>query len=124
MIRLLLHVFKIKDYEPCRGCEVLRQQLLIANEEKKELTQTLLNLIKPKVFEQPSKEIPNLVTSMPAMTFSRKRTELEKAEKERTRIVKTSPFLARPDEVMKSGALGSASQAIEDLERELKLDNA
>lgn len=53
MLRFISHLFKL-NYEPCKGCEVLKNQLDIANHEKERLQETLLDLVKPKIHEVPS----------------------------------------------------------------------
>lgn len=95
MIRLLLRLFGIKDYEVCQSCETLKQQLRFANEEKKELTDTLLNIIKPKTYEAAPIEL-NPVSQQSAL-FSRRRAALEAKDREEARILKEGKHLARPD---------------------------
>lgn len=36
-----------KEYEPCKSCEVLKQQLEVANREKHEILELTINLFKP-----------------------------------------------------------------------------
>lgn len=69
---------------------------MISNEEKKELTKTLLNLLQPKVYEQVPQE---LQPSQPVLTtFSRRRAELERRDREAARTLKTSTAVGRPDD--------------------------
>lgn len=50
MLRFISHLFKL-DYESCKGCEVLKNQLDIANHDRQLLQETLLDLLKPKIHE-------------------------------------------------------------------------
>lgn len=99
MLRFLSHIFGW-NYESCKGCEILKIQLDIANNENKELLHTLLQLIRPQIIEQPVKELQPLPSNPAAMSFSRRRAELEKSERSRNQIIKTSPFLASPDDLV------------------------
>jgi hypothetical protein len=51
MIRLLTYLIGRRDYEPCKSCEVLKQQLQISNDEKDRLLNQLLDITKPRVYE-------------------------------------------------------------------------
>jgi hypothetical protein len=46
-----------KNYETCKSCEVLKQQLEISNGEKAQLLDQLLNITKPKVYESITHEV-------------------------------------------------------------------
>ena len=48
MIRILYNYFGL---DSCKSCETLRNQLEIANFEKKELMGTILGLVKPEVIQ-------------------------------------------------------------------------
>ncbi len=96
MIRLLLRLLNIKDYEVCQSCETLKQQLAFERDEKKRLTDTLLTIIAPKAVETPPIEInPVAVTSA---LFSRRRAALEARDAENARIIKQRERLRIPDE--------------------------
>lgn len=111
MLRFLSFLFFNKQYETCKSCETLKQQLAIANEEKHELTQTLLGLIKPKVYEAAPVSVEPIV---PQLTmFSRKRAALESASREAARTLRNSKDIGRPD---------TSNQSITNLERELISD--
>jgi len=99
MIRLFLHLFKIKDYESCKSCETLKSQLDFANTEKKELLETLLLLTKPVVVTQtPEVKILNPLQQA-GSTFARRRGILEDMHKKKEDTIKNSPFIAKPDDV-------------------------
>lgn len=120
MLRFLSHIFGW-HYEPCKGCEVLRTQLQISNDENRELITTILQLVKPQIIEQPSKQLQHIPTNPAALTFSRRRAELENAERVKNQIVKSSPFLAKPDDVISNSTVGAGKSANE-LERELGIE--
>lgn len=84
-----------KEYEPCKGCSILKQQLALVNEEKKELTSTLIAIIKPAppVIEQINQ--PVQVTT--ANTFSRRRAALEERDRLASKTVRESTNLGKPD---------------------------
>jgi len=118
MIRLILRLLNIRDYEGCKSCETLKQQLALVNEERERLTSTILNLVKPQVIPQQVTQTAPLVQSV--STFSRRRAELEKSERTKERIVKTSPLIAKVEDVKLSSGLDVNS--VEELEKELGLE--
>lgn len=122
MIRLLMHLLG-KPYEECKSCETLRQQLAFVQEEKKELLETLLNIVKPKVFEAPVKHIEPLAAT--GMTFARRRAALESRDKEVARTMRDSKFVAAPDGVKVSSLKPlSVTQTTSELEEELGINEA
>lgn len=48
MIRFIAFLLG-KQYEPCKGCEILKHQLELSNHEKEQLVNTILNVVKPNV---------------------------------------------------------------------------
>lgn len=84
-----------KPYETCKSCETLKEQLDIANAEKQQLTATLLNLLKPKVYEQPAQELAPIAPKL-AM-FSRRKAALEAADREKARTLANSRNIGTPD---------------------------
>jgi len=122
MVRLILHLLKIRDYESCKSCETLREQLTFVNAEKKELMETLLQLTKPQVVipQEPPKLLDQIQQAKG--TFARRRGLLEQAERNRTDILKTSQFIAKPDSDDKKAPIGAVTQkSIEELESRLGL---
>ena len=113
MIRLLLRLLKIQDFEVCASCETLKQQLHLANEEQKELTNILIELIKPKTMESVPVEIQPVAQS--SALFSRRRSALEAQDRERARILKEGRNIGQPDNIIKP----TAHQTIDELEKEL-----
>jgi hypothetical protein len=108
MIRFLLFLLGKTNYEPCKSCEVLKQQLTLANEEKKDLTSTLLNLLKPQIQELPVAEIQAIPQA--ANTWSKRRAILEETERQKARVLRESNVVAMPDK---------PKDAIDNLEEEL-----
>lgn len=51
MVRLIMSLWN-KKYEPCKSCEILKEQLDIANLEKKELLSQILDITRPVVAEK------------------------------------------------------------------------
>lgn len=117
MIRLLLHLLKVKDYENCKSCETLKQQLDLANHEKRELTETLLQIMKPTIVAP----APELKVSRPIEavggTFGRRRSILENMHKTQKEITRNSPFIAKPD----TGPREITTESINDMETKLGL---
>ena len=95
MIRFICFLFG-KIYEPCKSCETLKQELAFERSEKQQLTETLLSIIKPKVYEAPSQEISPIVNS--SALFSRRRAALEARDREEAKIRSLSPNLGKPDD--------------------------
>ncbi len=54
--RIIIKYFEL-DPEPCESCETLKEQLNIANYEKKEMLETILGFTKPVIEEKPDKSI-------------------------------------------------------------------
>ena len=113
MIRLLLRLLKIQDFEVCASCETLKQQLLFERDEKKRLTVILIEIIKPKTVESVPVEIQPIAQS--SALFSRRRSALEAQDRERARILKEGRNIGQPDNIIKP----AAHQTIDELEKEL-----
>ena len=113
MIRFLSFLFN-KPYETCKGCEILKQQLALANHEKKDLTDTLLSLIKPKVYEQPPTELQPMQPKF--TTFSKRRAALEAASREEARVLASSNLIGRPDSLNSGVPAGMNRPTLEELE--------
>lgn len=113
MIRLLLRLFGIKDYEVCQSCETLKQQLEFERSEKRQLTETLLSILKPKTYEAPPVEVQPIVNS--AGLFSRRRAALEARDRAEAQIIAEKKHLAVPDDALRNKNIKS----VEELEQEL-----
>lgn len=100
MIRLFLRLIGIRDYEVCQSCETLKQQLAYERDEKRQLTETLLKIVSPKVVvEQEIKEIQPVIQT--SGLFSRRRAALEARDREEAKILKNSTNLGKPDDKLK-----------------------
>ncbi len=99
MIRLLLRLLGIKDFEVCQSCETLKQQLAYLRDDNLRLTDTLLNIVKPKEIEAPPVEI-NQIQSSSAL-FSRRRAALEERDRQQAAILKQSTNFGKPDDKLK-----------------------
>lgn len=95
MVRLLLYLLGKVDYESCKSCETLKEQLQIANYEREQLTATLLGLLKPTIAEAPVREVEPIIRS--AGTFARRRAAAEEADRIKASLVKNSPIIGVPD---------------------------
>lgn len=118
MIRLLLRLLGIRDFEICLSCETLKEQLSYERSEKRQLTETLLNIIQPKVVESAPLEINPIIQS--SGLFARKRAILEQKDREAARIRQDSKHLGKPDNLTPIQAVNrEAMESTEQLEHEL-----
>ena len=99
MLRLILRLLGIKDFEVCKSCETLKQQLEYERSEKKQLTDTLLAIVSPKVIETAPVEVNQIIQS--AGLFSRRRAILEQRDREEAKILKQANHLGKPDDNLK-----------------------
>ena len=97
MIRLLLRLLKIKDFEPCASCATLIKQLEFANAEKQQLTETLIAIIKPRTYEAPPAELNPIANS--SMLFSKRRAAAEQRDRAEAQIMKKSTAKLKRKEV-------------------------
>lgn len=109
-----------KQYEECKGCETLKQQLYFVNEEKKQLIQTLVDIVKPKP-PAPQEIISGQQIPLSAVsTFSRRRSMLEQKDRQQAKTLKESQFVAKPDNPDDK----TIDNVVEKLEEELKLNES
>ena len=114
-------------FEPCKGCEVLKQQLDIANEEKKLYHDTFLEILKPKVSEPISNEIRVPAIPQGPMLLSRRKAILAEEDRQRARVEANSPHIARSDNDIirnaeaKKDINPTTEESIKALEKELGL---
>lgn len=127
MTRLILRLLGIRDFEVCQSCETLKQQLAFERDEKKQLTETLLSIIHPKVIEQPVVELSPIQQS--AGLFSRRRAALEAKDREEARILTEAKHLGKPDFAVSNtpndsryGSGGSATITVAELESSLGIE--
>lgn len=117
MIRLLLRLFGIKDYEVCQSCETLKQQLSYERDEKQRLTNTLLEIIRPKVVEAAPIEMNQIAQS--SALFSRRRAALEAKDRAEAQILRERKHVGMPDNIKD---IKSIDTSVEKLEQELEIE--
>ena len=121
MIRLLLRLFRIRDFEVCASCETLKQQLAYERDEKRQLTETLLNIIQPKMLEAPVQELQPITHT--AGLFSRRRSALEAKDREEAKIIRESKHLGKPDDRLNQiKPLEVNIKTVDELEKELGVE--
>jgi hypothetical protein len=108
MLRLILRLLGISDFEQCKSCEILKQQLAFVNDEKRQLTETLLKIVSPKVYEAVPQELNPVIQT--SGLFSRRRAALEAKDREEAKILSEGKHLGKSDDKLKE---------IENLEKEL-----
>ena len=123
MIRFILRVFGIKDFEPCSSCENLKQQLEFERGEKKLLIDTLVSIVKPKTVEAAPVEIAPVQQS--SALFSRRRAALEEKDRQEAFIIAQQKHLANPDSKFARNTApitGAINDQIQQLEKELGVE--
>lgn len=105
MIRLLLRLLRIHDYEICLSCKTLKEQLSYERSEKAKLTETLLNILQPKVIESSPVELSPIQQS--AGTFARRRAALEAKDREEAKILREAKHLGVEDNIKEINNLES-----------------
>ncbi len=68
--------------EVCRTCLVLEEQLRIANEEKREMLQTITSLVKPKIIVNEEKQVKPFEFVRQPMTMTARRAQLEARDRQ------------------------------------------
>lgn len=112
MIRFLSFMLG-KPYETCKSCETLKEQLSLVNAQNRELTETLLKLVKPEVIHTPA---PTLVNpAVVGATFAQRRAALENMHRRTETVKQTSPFIAKPD------SPNAGIQSVEEIESKLDI---
>lgn len=116
MIRLLMFLLG-RPYETCKSCETLKQQLEFERAEKKQLTDTLLSIIHPKIVEQPVIEMNPVIQT--SGLFSRRRAALEERERQEAKIIREGKHLGKPDNLKD---IERVSEDVTNLEKELGIE--
>ncbi len=121
MIRLLLRLLNIRDYEVCQSCQTLKEQLDFIRDENKRLTDTLINIVHPKVVESIPVEI-NPIAQTSGL-FSRRRAAAEEADRQKAQILKQSKNIGKPDFPVSPRNTGIIDNiTVEGLEKELGVE--
>jgi hypothetical protein len=110
-------LFGIRDFEVCASCETLKQQLEFERAEKKQLTDTLLSIVHPKVIEQPVVELNPVIQT--SGLFSRRRAALEERGRQEAKIIKEAKHLGQPDALKN---VANVAKDVENLEKELGIE--
>lgn len=95
MTRLIMFLLG-KNYEPCKSCATLEKQLEYEVAKNKELTETLISILKPKVVEAAPVEVANFKPV--GVTFSRRRAILEEQERQKSKVLQNNPLVAKSDD--------------------------
>jgi hypothetical protein len=117
MFRFIAHLLG-RPYEPCRSCQILKEQLIFTNERNKELEQTLVNIVRPTPPVIASANVGSPALMPTVATFSRRRAILEQRDREAAQTLKNSPFVAKPDSPKDT----SVQEKISELEKELNIE--
>lgn len=118
MFRFLTFMLGL-NYEECKSCETLKQQLSFANEEKKQLTQTIIDIVKPRPIAPQGIVSGTTVPITAVSSFSRRRAAREARDREEAKALRDSPFIAKPDDINDK----IVDNAVEKLEKELHLSD-
>lgn len=110
MIKFISKLFALRDPE----VQVLKEQLEYERARTKELTETLLSIIKPKVYESAPQELAPVINS--SALFSKRRAAMEARDREEAKIIKQHNNLGRTDKEIQK------SKELEKLEQELKIE--
>lgn len=111
MIRILLRLIGIKDFEVCASCETLKLQLEIKNQECANLLNTMLGLVKPEVIQQPVLPVKPFSKSVP---WGIVKKNLEEKDREEMRI---------KNELVRQEMNLHKSKSVEELEKELGVNH-
>lgn len=88
-----------KQYETCKSCQILKEQLSFERAEKKQLTETLIEIFKPKpIIMENAVELRPLADQ--ALPFAKRRAALEQRDREEARILRDSKVVGKSDETV------------------------
>lgn len=104
-----------KNYEECKSCQTLKEQLEFERAEKSELTKTLLNILNPKAVEAAPVELQPM--SISAGTFAKRRAILEERDRQQAKILSEAKHIGKPDFPIKA-----SDPVITKLEQELGIE--
>lgn len=78
----------------CETCKILKEQLEFERNRNQELTETLTSLVKPRIIL--SEPVEHKPISPQHRTWTRRREEIERLDRERARVMSNSPVVAKP----------------------------
>lgn len=113
MFRFISHLLG-RPYEECKSCEILKQQLEMVNQEKRDLLDTLLGVVNPKVVDQPSVVLQPIAPK--AMLWRQRRAMLEEQDRETAKKMRDDPLRG------KSNSDVRVNEEISKLEEELGVE--
>lgn len=124
MKEFLLALFS-RTNKACQVCEVYKQQLEIANNVNAELINTITNLYRPQVHVAADSATTNQKSSFTGVkTWSRRRKELEEAERQAAKVEANSVHLKEPDIFKKRELIQTVTGATTaELEEELGISD-
>jgi hypothetical protein len=108
-----------RQWEPCKSCENLKEQLIYERDNNMRLTNTLIQIVSPKAVEAPPIEI-NQVAASSAL-FSRRRAMLEEKDRQEAAILNQRKHVAIPDNLRVASKTNNIT-TVEDLEKELGVE--
>ena len=116
IIRFIAFLLR-RDYEDCKGCEVYKTQIKLLAENNKQLQDTLLGLLQPKIVPQVQRDV------MPFQArgglWSRRKKEFEEQDRLKAKAIKDSDNIGLPDGLSEAKVVATT---VEDLESELEID--
>jgi hypothetical protein len=115
MIRLLLRLLGIKDFDTCKSCQTLKDQLEFERSNNKELTETLLRIVSPKVYEAPPQELTPI--ALTGGNFARRRAALEARDRAEAQILTEKKHIGLADNLVEINNL-EAELGIEEKKEE------
>lgn len=77
-----------KEYEVCKTCEILKQQLAIVNQERRDLLDTVLSIVKPEAIV--ANPVPVQALRTVAMPWNQRRKILEQEDAKKAQIQQES----------------------------------
>jgi hypothetical protein len=107
MLRFISHLFKL-NYEACKSCYILENQLSIVRAENERLLQTILGFVKPEVIPQSQRQVEPIIPK--SMAWHTRKRLLENEARAEARLFREAKELNKK--------LG-IDESIDDLEKEL-----
>jgi len=112
-----------RKYEPCKACEILKEQLEIANREKADAIQTLLSLVQPQKQMISTEPVLRVPLQTAGKSWAVRRAELEREDRHaaQLRAANREPAIAKletelgiePEKQGDSNAVGSSDAQVQ-----------
>lgn len=121
MLRFLCHLLG-RPFEPCKSCETLKEQLSYLRDENHRLTDTLINIVKPKEIEAQAPIEINQIQQSSAL-FSKRRAALEERDRQEAKILAEKKFVGVSDRLREVTPTPIVSgKTVDELEKELGVE--